>query len=364
MIRKSIPSASKQPASSSAQYSGQPIAEVGEFGLIQRIRVACEVTEPDSGLLRGIGDDAAILQPREGYRCLWSTDMLFEGIHFDLSYVPLQHLGYKAMMLNVSDIAAMNGLPRYALVGLGLSNRFSVEDVEQLYQGLRLAAQEMQVRIVGGDTTSSRLGMCLSLSLLGEVKPEACVTRDGAQVGDCLCVTGDLGAAYLGFSALQRGQKEFLNTNAQPDLGAHKYVIQRYLKPSARTDIVSMFLSHKLLPSSMIDISDGLCSEVLHLCKASQVGVVLEEEKIPIASDSLSSADVLSVDPLVAACHGGEDYELLFTLPESSYEKMKSWASITRIGHIQAAEDGLYIYHSSGKKVPIQAKGWDHFSKA
>lgn len=345
----------------STDRGGRPIAELGEFGLIAHIASYCKPRSADSNLLKGIGDDAALLRLSPDARCLWCTDMLFEGVHFDLSYVPLKHLGYKAMMSTISDIAAMNGSARYALVSLGISNQFSVEDIELLYEGFRFAAEETKISIVGGDTTSSRAGMSLSISIIGEVHPERVVMRSGAQDGDYLCVTGDLGAAYLGLRALQKGQETFLESQQQPDLQPHEYVLERYLKPRARTDLIDLFAQQHLTPTAMIDISDGLCSDLLHLCTSSQVGVSIEEACLPISSKSLSTAQALDVNPYEAAYHGGEDYELLFTLSESSYALLSDYAEITRIGRISSQKLGCFVHQSNGKKHPIEAKGWEHF---
>ena len=337
------------------------ITELGEFGLIDKISQGFSVRNPSS--LRGIGDDAAVIEA--GAECmLLSTDMLLEGIHFDLSYVPLQHLGYKAVAVNVSDIAAMNGRPEQITIGLGISNRFSVEAVEVLYQGIRAACENYGVDLVGGDTTSSTSGLVISVSILGRAAKEKIAYRSGAQLNDIVCVTGDLGAAFMGLQVLEREKQVFLtNPDMQPDLEKYEYLVGRQLKPDARMDIIHELAELQIIPTSMIDISDGLASEALHLSQHSGVGIKLFEENIPIDNNAFDTALEFKIDPIVCALNGGEDYELLFTIRQADFEKVKKHPDIHFIGHVQEKEKGNILISKQGTVVPLKAQGWDHFNK-
>ena len=337
------------------------ITELGEFGLIDKISQGFSVRNPSS--LRGIGDDAAVIEA--GAECmLLSTDMLLEGIHFDLSYMPLQHLGYKAVAVNVSDIAAMNGRPEQITIGLGISNRFSVEAVEVLYQGIRAACENYGVDLVGGDTTSSTSGLVISVSILGRAAKEKIAYRSGAQLNDIVCVTGDLGAAFMGLQVLEREKQVFLtNPDMQPDLEKYEYLVGRQLKPDARMDIIHELAELQIIPTSMIDISDGLASEALHLSSHSGVGIKLFEENIPIDNNAFDTALEFKLDPIVCALNGGEDYELLFTIRQADFEKVKKHPDIHFIGHVQEKEKGNILISKQGTVVPLKAQGWDHFNK-
>jgi thiamine-monophosphate kinase len=335
------------------------IAQLGEFGLIEKIKNKIFLNNASS--LVGIGDDAAVIDA--GSDCvLLSTDMLLEGIHFDLSYMPLQHLGYKAVAVNVSDIAAMNGKPEQVTIGLALSNRFSIEAVELLYEGIRAACENYKVDLVGGDTTASSSGLVLSVSVIGRAPKEKIAYRSGAKVNDIICVTGDLGAAYMGLQVLVREKKVFLdNPSAQPDLENHEYVVGRQLKPEARMDIIYELADLHIVPTAMIDVSDGLASEILHLSKASRVGVKLFEDKIPIDNNTFDTALEFKLDPIVIAMNGGEDYELLFTINQSDFEKVKNHPDIHFIGHTHENAAQNVLISKAGTVVPIQAQGWKHF---
>lgn len=336
------------------------IASLGEFGLINRIKEGVSLQNLTS--IKGIGDDAAVIDAGNDFMLL-STDMLMEGIHFDLSYMPLQHLGYKAVAVNVSDIAAMNGKPEQIVIGLGLSNRFSLQAVDVLYEGIRAACENFKVDLVGGDTTSSASGLVISISVTGRVKKDQVVYRSGAKVNDIICVTGDLGAAYLGLQILEREKQVFLtNPDMQPQLEKYQYMVGRQLKPEARMDIIHELADLQIVPTAMIDISDGLASELLHLSNHSQVGVRIFEEKIPLDSEVYDTAAVeFKIDPLTCALNGGEDYELLFTIRQSDFEKLKNHPDIHFIGHIHDNPAQNVMVSKQGTVVPIKAQGWNHF---
>ncbi|NJL13597.1 MAG: thiamine-phosphate kinase [Microscillaceae bacterium] len=336
------------------------LQSLGEFALIKRLSQGAVLRQP--GTHKGIGDDAAVLSAPAQEQWLVSTDMLLEGVHFDLSYVPLKHLGYKAVVVNLSDIAAMNGIPRQIMLSLAASNRFSVESLEELYRGVYLACENYEVDLVGGDTTTSKSGLILSLSAIGTALTSHIAYRHGAKPKDILCVTGDLGAAYLGLQVLEREKQVFLaNPAMQPDLEAYEYLVQRQLKPEARTDIIHEFREMGLVPSSMIDISDGLASEILHLCEQSKLGAFVFEDKLPIDKSTYETAIELSLDPSTCALNGGEDYELLFTISQKDYEKIKLHPQISTIGYMVAPEEGVWLKTRGGQEVPIQAQGWKHF---
>ena len=335
------------------------IADLGEFGLINRIKN--NFTTQNLTSLKGIGDDAAVIDIGTE-NLLVSTDMLLEGIHFDLSYMPLQHLGYKAVAVNVSDIAAMNGKPEQIIIGLGLSNRFSLQAVDMLYEGIRAACDNYKVDLVGGDTASSPSGLVMSLTAIGRAARDNTVLRRGAKVNDIICVTGDLGAAFIGLQILER-EKEVFQTNPhmQPDLEKYEYLVGRQLKPEARMDIIHELAEKNIIPTSMIDISDGLASELLHLGKNSNVGIKIFEEKIPIDSLTYDTSIEFKIDPTTAALNGGEDYELLFTIKPSDFEKLKNHPDIHFIGHIHDNANQNVMISKIGTIVPIQAQGWKHF---
>ncbi|MFA0961088.1 thiamine-phosphate kinase [Roseivirga sp. BDSF3-8] len=335
------------------------IGEIGEFGLIDRLKALSPVTNPSTRV--GIGDDAAVIEDG-GKLTLVTTDMLLEGVHFDLSYMPLPHLGYKAVSVNVSDIAAMYGLPKYITVNIALSNRFSVEAVEALYQGIHQACQDYNVDLVGGDTTSSHSGLVISITAVGETTPEQLALRSTAKTADILCVTGDLGGAYMGLQVLEREKAVFReNPEMQPDLEKYKEVVGRQLKPVARMDVIFDLRDLGVVPTAMIDISDGLASEVMHLCKSSGLGAVVYEDKLPMTKDVYEVADEFKIGAPTAALNGGEDYELLFTIGQEDYEKIKNHPDITTIGYMQEKENGKVLITRGQQKVPLQAQGWKHF---
>ncbi|MCU0389751.1 MAG: thiamine-phosphate kinase [Thermoflexibacter sp.] len=336
------------------------LSQLGEFGLIERIK--SKTTHRNPNTLKGIGDDAAVITTSGDFYQLVSTDMLVENIHFDLSFHPLQHLGYKSVAVNVSDIAAMNGIAEQITVSLAISNRFSVEAIDALYQGIFAACEDYSVDLVGGDTTSSTSGLIISITVIGRAKPAQIAYRNGAKKGDILCVTGDLGAAYIGLQILQREKVEFLaNPNMQPQLEGKAYTVGRQLKPKARTDIVHELAELQVKPTSMIDISDGLASEVIHLATQSQVGATLFEDKLPIDKETYDIAiNDFKLIPSVCAMNGGEDYELLFTIDQKDYEKIKTHDEISFIGYMTEDKE-INLVSSGGQKVPITAQGWNHF---
>lgn len=335
------------------------VSSLGEFGLIDHLTKNIEIYNASSIL--GVGDDAAVID-HFGKQTVITNDLLIEGVHFDLTYTPLRHLGYKTVVVNVSDICAMNAVPTQLLLGLGFSNRFSVEALEEFYEGVYAACEKYGVDLVGGDTTTSQKGFIISCTAIGEVAPDKYVKRSGAKKGDLLCVSGDLGAAYVGLTLLEREKKIFLESpGVQPDFEGEKYVIKRILKPEARKDIIEFFAANALIPSAMIDISDGLSSEILHICKQSVVGCVLYEEKIPLAEATKLAAYKFNFDPTACALSGGEDYELLFTIGQDDYEKITFKEDISVIGYLTDAEAGAHIFTKGGNKHPITAQGWNAF---
>ncbi|MCB0487843.1 MAG: thiamine-phosphate kinase [Cyclobacteriaceae bacterium] len=337
------------------------INQIGEFGLIDRISSRVELQ--NSSTVKGIGDDAAVIDAGDDFTLLCS-DMLTEGVHFDLSYVPLRHLGYKAVVVNLSDIAAMNGRPEQIIVSLGLSNRFSLQAVDELYEGIRAACQNYKVDLVGGDTTSSASGLVISITAIGRVQKDKVVYRSGAKSNDIICVTGDLGAAYVGLQILEREKQVFLtNPEMKPQLEDFEYVVGRQLKPEARTDIVHELGDLGIVPTSMIDISDGLASELLHLSKNSGLGVKIFEDKIPIDTKVYETAAIeLKVDPITCTLNGGEDYELLFTITQADFEKIKNHPDIHFIGHMHDEAKQNLLISKQGTVIPLQAQGWNHFT--
>lgn len=337
------------------------LSDLGEFGLIDRLAEGVEVKNPSTAL--GIGDDAAIIDQGETYGLL-STDMLVENVHFDLSYCPLPHLGYKSIAVNVSDIAAMNGKPEQVTVSLALSNRFSVEAIDALFQGMKAAAKDFDVDIVGGDTTASQSGLVISISIFGQVAKDKVVKRTGAQQNDILCATGDLGGAFVGLQVLEREKQTFLaNPNMQPKLDNYQYIVQRQLKPVARMDIIHELAEMGVVPTSMMDISDGLASEVFHLSKQSKLGFAVYEDQLPIDKHTYDTAVEFNLDPITAVLNGGEDYELLFTIKQGDHEKLDKHRDIHFIGHAQALEHGNILITKNGNRVPLKAQGWNHLSK-
>lgn len=336
-----------------------PLSSIGEFGLIRLINENIKLQNKSS--VRGIGDDAAVIDNKD-LKTLLSTDMLVEGIHFDLSYVPLKHLGFKSVMVNLSDIYAMNGKPSQILVSIALSSRFTLEAVEELYAGMLIACEQHGIDIVGGDTTSSLSGLIISITAVGTAKEEDIVYRDGARENDLICVSGDLGAAYTGLQLLEREKKIFMeNPGVQPDLEGKDYILEKQLKPEARKDIIELLRSKGVVPTSMIDISDGLASEMLHICKQSDKGCAVYENKLPIDPLTIEHAGSLGLNPIVCALNGGEDYELLFTIDLKDYEKIKDEKLVSVIGHITDKSAGALFITEDGESQPITAQGWDHF---
>lgn len=337
------------------------ISQLGEFGLIDRISSGFSTSQPSS--LKGIGDDAAVIDTGAGDCLLITTDMLVEGIHFDLAYMPVQHLGYKAVAVNVSDIAAMNGTARQITVSIALSNRFSVEAVDALYNGIRAACENYKVDLVGGDTTSSVSGLVISVTAVGAAKKDRVSYRNGARVNDIVCVTGDLGAAFMGLQVLEREKQIYLaNPGMQPGLEKYEYIVGRLLKPEARTDIVFDLEEAGVIPTSMIDVSDGLASEILHLSAQSKVGIRIYEDKVPIDNSAFDTALEFKLDPITCALNGGEDYELLFTISQSDQEKINKHPDIHLIGYVHERAGQNVMISKAGTQVPLRAQGWDHFS--
>lgn len=335
------------------------INELGEFGLIQHLTQAIELSQEST--IKGIGDDAAVLDFCNK-KTLISTDLLLEGIHFDLRYVPLKHLGYKAVQVNLSDIYAMNGMASQITFSIGLSSKFPLEAVEEIYEGALIACKKYNVDLIGGDTSASAQGLVLSVTSIGYAIAEDITYRSGAKEGDLLCVSGDLGGAYVGLQLLEREKKIFLeNPNIQPDLEGKDYIVERQLKPEARKDVVELLSHLSIKPNALIDVSDGLASEILHICKASNVGCKLYEEKIPIDPMTYETAREFGLDPTVCALSGGEDYELLFTIPQSDYDKIKGQLDISVIGYITESSAGCNMISKSGHVHEIKAQGWNAF---
>jgi len=336
------------------------ISSLGEFGLIDRLTANIEIK--NASTLLGVGDDAAVID-HFGRQTLISTDLLLEGVHFDLVYTPLQHLGYKSVIVNLSDIYAMNAIPTQITMGLGISNRFSVEALDEFYEGVYAACETYSVDLVGGDTVSSRKGFVISVTAIGEVTPDRFVRRSTARKGDLLCCTGDLGAAYLGLVFLEREKKIFLESpDVRADLEGEKYVIGRLLKPEARKDVIEFFQEASLLPTAMMDISDGLSSDILHICRQSNLGCVLYEEKIPIAEDTRKAAFKFELDPTACALSGGEDYELLFTIDPKDHDSLVLNEQVSVIGYMTEPEKGKKIITKGGNTFDIIAQGWNAFA--
>lgn len=333
------------------------ISSLGEFGLIDHLTRNNEIR--NSSTVLAVGDDAAVID-HFGRQTVLSTDLLVEGIHFDLMYTPLKHLGYKSVVVNISDIYAMNATPTQILLSIAISNKFSVEALDEFYEGVYFACEKYGVDLVGGDTTSSQRGFVISITAIGEVVPDSYVRRNGARVNDLIVVSGDLGGAFLGLTILEREKKIFEQTGAQPDLENRAYIVGRLLKPEARKDVIDFFAAHEIIPTSMMDISDGLSSELLHICKQSDVGCVLYEDKLPLNEESKDFAYKLELDPTACALSGGEDYELLFTVSQGDYEKIRANNGLSIIGYITEAAEGKHIITRGGNKHELVAQGWNH----
>ncbi len=336
------------------------IASLGEFGLIDHLTKNNETR--NSSTVLSVGDDAAVID-HFGRQTVISSDMLLEGIHFDLSYTPLKHLGYKSVVVNLSDIYAMNATPTQILLNIGFSNRFSLEALDEFYEGVYAACEKYNVDLIGGDTSTSKKGFVISITAVGEVAPDSFVKRDGAKVNDLICVSGELGGAFLGLTLLERERKIFEETGAQPDLEGEAYIVGRFLKPEARKDIIEYFAEEEIIPTSMMDISDGLSSELMHICRQSSVGCVLYEDKLPMADEMKAFAYKLLTDPTACALSGGEDYELLFTVPQGDYEKIRVNPSVSIIGYITEAGEGKKLITRGGNTHDLVAQGWNHMNK-
>ncbi len=338
--------------------SSTSIASLGEFGLIDHLTKNFKIQQQST--IKGIGDDAAVISCSSEKEMVISTDLLLEGVHFDLSYMPLKHLGYKAVVVNLSDIYAMNAEPTQITVSIAVSNRFPVEALEELYAGIDAAAKIYKVDLVGGDTTSSTTGLLISITAMGVVNKTEAVYRSGAKENDLLVVTGDLGAAYMGLQVLEREKEVFkVNPNSQPDLEPYSYLVERQLKPEARKDISKILSELHVKPTSMIDISDGLSSEIIHICKNSNVGCNLYEDKIPLDPQVIATCEEFNLNSTTIALSGGEDYELLFTIGTEDYPKIKANPHLTVIGHITDAKEGIHMVSRAGTKIPLIARGWN-----
>jgi thiamine-monophosphate kinase len=338
------------------------ISALGEFGLIKLLTAPFK--PQNASTIKGVGDDAAVIDCGNGYCKLVTTDMLVEGIHFDLMYVPLKHLGYKSVVVNLSDIYAMNATPRQITVSIAVSNRFSVEALEEIYEGIRHACKVYEVDLVGGDTTSSLKGLFISITAIGEARKEDIIYRDGARKGDLICVSGDLGAAYLGLQLLEREKRIFLeHPQTQPNLENQAYLIGRQLKPEARKDIIQQLKEAGVKPTAMIDVSDGLSSDLLHICTQSNVGCLIEESEVPIMHDAFMKALDFHLDPITCALNGGEDYELLFTVKREDKAKIDMMNDVSIIGKITASEEGYKLKTTKGNIHELKAQGWDALLK-
>lgn len=333
------------------------LAQLGEFGLIDHLTQHFKVVQPST--LKGIGDDAAVLDFKDK-KVVVSTDLLIEGVHFDLAYMPLKHLGYKSVVVNLSDICAMNAKPTQITVSVAVSNRFPLEAMEELFEGITLAANHYKVDVIGGDTTSSQKGLIISITAIGEADESELTYRNGAGETDLLVVTGDVGSAYMGLQVLEREKQVFLvNPNSQPDLDLYAYLVERQLKPEARTDVRTLFHALELKPTSMIDISDGLSSEIIHLCKNSKVGCNLYEDKLPIDPQLISVCEEFEIDSTTVAINGGEDYELLFTIKMEDFDKIKANPHFTIIGHMTQESEGIHLVTRANTKIELRARGWN-----
>jgi thiamine-monophosphate kinase len=333
------------------------IASLGEFGLIDHLTANNEIK--NASTILSVGDDAAVID-HFGRQTVITTDLLLEGIHFDLSYTPLKHLGYKSIIVNLSDIYAMNATPTQVVLSIGFSNRFSLEALDEFYAGVYAACEEHAVDLVGGNTSTSQKGFVISVTAIGEVAPDNYVKRSGANPGDLVCVSGELGGAFLGLTLMEREKRIFEETGAQPDLEGQAYIVGRLLKPEARKDIMEYVAEAEIKPTSMMDISDGLSSDILHICKQSEKGCVLYEDKLPLNEEAKDFAFKLQLDPTACALSGGEDYELLFTVSQADYEKVKLNPSISVIGYITEASEGKHLITRGGNKHELVAQGWNH----
>ncbi len=337
------------------------ISELGEFALIDRLTKNFKNTNPNTVI--GIGDDAAVID-NKGSCTIITKDVFAEGVHFDITYAPLKHLGYKVVVANLSDIYAMNGNPSHIFAGIAVSSRFSLEALEEIYKGMQLACEKYNIDLSGGDTIASKAGLFISITAIGNASRDKITCRNGAKENDLLCVSGNLGAAYAGLLLLEREKQVFkANPNMQPDLSSYAYVLERQLKPEARKDIIQLFNKLNVKPSSMIDISDGLASEIMHICKKSDCGVLIYEEKLPIDKMAANVAHEFKIDPTTFVLNGGEDYELLFTINQSDYENIKDLEQISVIGHITNKSEGAKLITTSDNVVEIKAQGWDAFKK-
>lgn len=336
------------------------IGALGEFGLIDHLTKSHTLKHQSS--VRGIGDDAALIRNQADKLTVVSTDMLVEGIHFDLIYSPLKHLGYKSVVVNLSDIYAMNAIPKQITYSIALSNRFSVESIDEIYKGIFVACDKYNIDLIGGDTTSSNKGLILSVTAIGEVSPEKVAYRNGAKVGDLICITGDVGAAYLGLQILEREKQLYLSDpNIQPDLEEQSYLVGRQLKPEARKDMIELFAKNNLVPTAMIDVSDGVASEIFHICQQSGVGAFIEESGVPIHPDAQMMAIKFNLDPITCALSGGEDYELIFTVDPKDIDKVKYLPDVYIMGEIVPTGDGVKLHTKGGNIHNITAQGWQHF---
>ncbi len=336
------------------------LSDLGEFGLIDHLTKNFKINHKST--IKGVGDDAAVLDFKNN-KIVVTTDLLLEGVHFDLSYMPLKHLGYKSVVVNLSDVCAMNATPTQITVSIAVSNRFPLEALEELYAGIETAASIYNIDVVGGDTTSSTTGLLISITAIGTIDGDNEVYRNGARPNDLLVVSGDLGGAYLGLQILEREKEVFkVNPNNQPDLEAYSYIIERQLKPEARKDIVKLLKELEVKPTSMIDISDGLSSEIIHICKQSEVGCDLYEEKLPLDPVVISTCEEFKIDSTTVALNGGEDYELLFTISQEDYPKIKANPSLTVLGFIKEKEAGIHLVTRAETKIPIKAQGWKNFN--
>jgi len=341
----------------------EQLTDIGEFGLIKRIAKQVEIKNEST--IKGIGDDAAVLNPNGKHQVV-TTDLLLEGIHFDLTYCPLKHLGYKAVAVNLSDVYAMNAQPKQITVSIGVSSKFTLKAIDELYSGILLACERYGVDLVGGDTSTSLTGLTISITAIGEAEPSKIVMRSGAKVNDIVCVSGDLGGAYMGLQLLER-EKRVLSghNNGQPQFEGYDYILERQLKPEPRADVVAFLDKIGVVPTSMMDVSDGLSSEMLHICEQSGVGCRIYEEKVPIDHVTRNMAEELSINPIVAALNGGEDYELLFTIKQDDYQKFQSapGPDIYAIGYITDENKGKRLMTTGGDEIDLQAQGWKAFKQ-
>ena len=333
------------------------LGQLGEFGLIDHLTRDFPIHQTTT--LKGIGDDAAVINPEDN-KVLISTDLLIEGVHFDLAYMPLKHLGYKAVVVNLSDICAMNAKPTQITVSIAVSNRFPLEALDELYEGIRLACKYYNVDLIGGDTTSSQKGLIISVTAIGLAKEEEVIYRNGAGDNNLLVVSGDIGTAYMGLQILEREKQVFLvNPNSQPDLTLYDYIIERQLKPEARTDIKQLLADLGVKPTAMIDVSDGLSSEIMHLCKQSNVGANLYEDKLPLDPQFMNTCEEFNIDATTMAINGGEDYELLFTIAMEDFDKIKGNPNLSIIGHTTIESEGIHLITRENTKIPLKARGWN-----